>query len=396
MIDLLGLIGRDRELFAHDIAAREGELAAAVREGSFLVIGAAGSVGQAVSKEIFRRDPRLLHLIDISENNLVELVRDLRSSLGYTSGRFQAVPLDCGSPEFDAFVAAQPPYDYILNLSALKHVRSEKDPFTLMRMIQVNVLNGVALLEIAVRQRCRKYFAVSTDKAVRPVNMMGASKSIMEMLLMRAGDEVPVSTARFANVLFSDGSLPFGFTLRFQKQQPISAPRDVFRYFITPQESGELCLMSALLGESRNIFFPKLSAELRLVGFPEIATRYLEGLGYEPYPCASEDEARGRAAELISRRKWPCWFFDSDTTGEKESEEFHTGEDLLELDRFENIGVIRSRRDYDPAALEEFLRSIRNLRESGSWTKQQLVDLAFRVETKFHHRETHRYLDGRM
>jgi Predicted nucleoside-diphosphate sugar epimerases len=203
-------------------------------------------------------------------------------------------------------MAAGQGYDYVLNLSALKHVRSEKDPFTLMRLIEVNVLNTISTIAQAQAGGARKYFCVSTDKAANPVNMMGASKRIMEMFLMRASLELPISTARFANVAFSDGSLLHGFNQRFAKRQPISAPNDVRRYFVTPQESGELCLSSCLLGNNRDIFFPKLSEELDLTRFSDIAVRFLESLGFEPYECASEDEARDRADELIARKNGRC------------------------------------------------------------------------------------------
>lgn len=322
---MLDLINRDEELFGSDVRAREGELSALVAESRFLVIGGAGSIGQAVVKEIFRRNPRVLHVVDISENNMVELVRDLRSSLGYIDGDFRTFAIDCGAREFAALMAAGDGYDYVLNLSALKHVRSEKDPFTLMRMIEVNVFNTVATLAQARERGASKYFCVSTDKAANPVNMMGASKRIMEMFLMRESRTLPVSTARFANVAFSDGSLLHGFNQRLAKRQPIAAPNDVRRYFITPKESGELCLMSCLLGENRDIFFPKLSEALHLTRFSDIAVRYLEARGFEPYECDSEDEARDRAEELIADGKWPVYFFKSDTTGRRISRNFIRG-----------------------------------------------------------------------
>lgn len=396
MTEILTMIDRDRMLFEEDIARFGGQLDSLVKGSSFLVIGGAGSVGQAVVKEIFRRDPRRLLVADISENNLVELVRDIRSTIGYGSGEFQALPLDCGSVEFDAFLASQPPCDYVLNLSALKHVRSEKDPYTLMRMVGVNILNTRKTLAQAAAGKSRKYFAVSTDKSVNPVNMMGASKSIMEMCLMAASREVPVSTARFANVAFSDGSLLYGVNLRIQKRQPISAPRGLRRYFITPQESGQLCLMSCLLGDNRDIFFPKLSDKLRLIDFPSIIVRYLESLGYQPHLCSSEDEARGKAAELIGRRQWPCYFFESDTTGEKDFEEFFSTSDNVLLDRFESIGVIRNGDTCDTAALDAFISGVTALRQRGQWSKQDLVELFQRVLGGFGHKETGKYLDGRM
>jgi UDP-N-acetylglucosamine 4,6-dehydratase len=368
-MNILDLIGRSEPLFAADIERHEAELSAAVAGGRFLVIGGAGSIGQAVAREIFRRKPRALHVVDISENNLVELVRDLRSTLGYIEGDFRTFAIDCGSVEFDALMRWSGGYDYILNLSALKHVRSEKDPFTLMRMVDVNILNTQRTLDWAREQEARKYFCVSTDKAANPVNMMGASKRIMELFLMRASLDVPVSTARFANVAFSDGSLLHGFNQRMMKRQPLAAPRDVRRYFVTPQESGELCLMSCLLGENRDIFFPKLSEKLHLTTLDAVAVKYLAAQGYEAVPCATEDEARGRVEELLPQRRWPCYFADSDTTGEKGFEEFFTERETLDMARFESIGVIRNEAGVRPGAAGTLHRPHRG-DEGGGWLGQ--------------------------
>ena len=292
MTSILSLIGREKELFTGDITNNNTKLMDIVSNSSFLVLGGAGSIGQAVTKEIFKRNPKKLHVVDISENNMVELVRDIRSSFGYINGDFQTFALDIGSIEYDAFIKADGKYDYVLNLSALKHVRSEKDPFTLMRMIDVNVFNTEKTMKQAAEKGSKKYFCVSTDKAANPVNMMGASKRIMEMFLMRRSADIAISTARFANVAFSDGSLLHGFNQRIQKSQPIVAPKDIKRYFVTPQESGELCLMSCIFGENRDIFFPKLSESLHLTTFADIAVKYLKNLGYEPHLCKTEDEAR--------------------------------------------------------------------------------------------------------
>ena len=393
---ILDLIGRSEPLFAADIERHEADLSAAVAGGRFLVIGGAGSIGQAVAREIFRRKPRALHVVDISENNLVELVRDLRSTLGYIEGDFRTFAIDCGSVAFDALMRWSGGYDYILNLSALKHVRSEKDPFTLMRMVDVNILNTQRTLDWAREQGARKYFCVSTDKAANPVNMMGASKRIMELFLMRASLEVPVSTARFANVAFSDGSLLHGFSQRVMKRQPLAAPRDVRRYFVTPQESGELCLMSCLLGANRDIFFPKLSEKLHLTTLDAIAVKYLAAQGYEAVPCATEDEARGRVEELLPQRRWPCYFADSDTTGEKGFEEFFTERETLDMARFESIGVIRNEPVFDPALLERFTNRIAELKAAGGWDKPDLVALFHEMIPGFAHQETGKYLDARM
>lgn len=395
-MNVLELIGRDRPLFDADIARSEAELSERVRASRFLVIGGAGSIGQAVTREIFKRNPRVLHVVDISENNMVELVRDIRSTLGYNDGDFRTFAIDCGGREFAALMAAETGYDYVLNLSALKHVRSEKDPFTLMRLIEVNILNTLSTLAKARAGGAQKYFCVSTDKAANPVNMMGASKRIMEMFLMRESQSQTISMARFANVAFSDGSLLHGFNQRFAKNQPISAPNDVRRYFVSPQESGELCLMSCLMGENRDIFFPKLSEALNLTRFSDIAVRYLTARGYTPYECASEDEARDRAPELIAKRQWPVYFFASDTTGEKDFEEFFTAAETLDMNRFDNLGVIKNAPAFDAAELDHFLTEITRIRSGDTWDKPEIVALFNRMIPDFGHKETGKYLDNRM
>ena len=395
-MNYLELIGRGQELFSCDVSLLEKALLKEVACSRFLVIGAAGSIGQAVTREIFKRDPKTLHVVDISENNMVELVRDLRSTVGYGSGEFKTFAVDCGSVEFEALMKAEGPYDYVFNLSALKHVRSEKDPFTLMRMIMVNVFNTIKTLRMAKEMGAKKYFCVSTDKAANPVNMMGASKRIMEMFLMRESLTQEISMARFANVAFSDGSLLHGFNQRFTKKQPFSAPNDVRRYFVTPQESGELCLLSGLLGNNRDIFFPKLSEKLHLITFSEVAVRYLRERGYEPYECESENEARDRAEELIANNQWPCYFFKSDTTGEKDFEEFFTDAEDLDMERFETVGVIRNQPEFDEAKLDEFMKRIEALREKGTWGKEDIVKLYFSLLPEFAHKETGKYLDQRM
>jgi FlaA1/EpsC-like NDP-sugar epimerase len=327
---------------------------------------------------------------------MVELVRDIRSSLGYIDGEFATFAIDCGSDIFDSFIANGPGYDYIFNLSALKHVRSEKDPFTLMRMIDTNIFHTDKTMSQAKKKGAKKYFCVSTDKAANPVNMMGASKRIMEMFLMRRSLELPVSTARFANVAFSDGSLLYGFNRRMEKEQPISAPNDVRRYFVTPQESGELCLMSCLLGGNRDIFFPRLDNNLNLITFSEIAEKYLEDKGYEPVQCATEGEARNRVKELKAQKKYPVFFFKSDTTGEKGFEEFYTGKEVLDMDRFKSIGIIKNDPIYDERKLEYFVISIRNFRERGKWSRSELIDLFNQIILEFNHQETGKFLDGKM
>jgi FlaA1/EpsC-like NDP-sugar epimerase len=396
MHGILELLGRKQLLFQGDMRHAGDALSNAIANASFLVIGGAGSIGQQVTREIFARKPRRLHVVDISENNLVELVRDLRSSLGYIPGDFKTCPLDAGSPEFEAFLRSQDPYDYVLNLSALKHVRSEKDPYTLMRMIRVNILNTESTLAYAVRAKSKKYFAVSTDKAVNPANAMGATKRVMELCLFRASRHISVSTARFANVAFSDGSLLHGFRQRLAKRQPLSAPRDVLRYFMTSEEAGQLCLMSCLLGNNRELFFPKPSGELALTDFPGIAERFLKSHGFGVEPCATEEEARRRVDELLPKKKWPCYFFSSDTEGEKEAEEFFSSGEDVDLRRFEDIGVIRNPLPNEFHEVEEFLATVRKLLDAGRWDKGDLAELLLRTVPEFKHKAAGRTLDDRM
>ncbi|WP_276389055.1 UDP-N-acetylglucosamine 4,6-dehydratase [Eudoraea chungangensis] len=395
-MDQLRLIGREKELFVNDIKNHQKDLEGIVSSSTFLVLGGAGTIGQAVTKEIFKRSPLKLHVVDISENNMVELVRDLRSTYGYISGDFQTFALDIGSIEYDAFIESDGKYDYVLNLSALKHVRSEKDPFTLMRMIDVNIFNTEKTLNQAIAKGSRKYFCVSTDKAANPVNMMGASKRIMEMFLMRKSKEIKISTARFANVAFSDGSLLYGFEKRIQKRQPIVAPNDIKRYFVVPKESGELCLMSCIYGENRDIFFPKLNENLHLISFADIAVKYLNNLSYKPYLCRDEQEARDLILSLPDKNQWPCLFTKSDTTGEKDFEEFYTEKEVLDLNRFENLGIIKNDLLFDDEKLTLFENTIVDLKKEKSWTKDQLVELFFTMIPSFGHKETGKYLDQKM
>jgi FlaA1/EpsC-like NDP-sugar epimerase len=393
---VLSLIGRNKELFIQDINHHSAELEKIVSSSKFLVLGGAGSIGQAVTKEIFKRNPQKLHVVDISENNMVELVRDIRSTFGYIEGDFQTFALDIGSVEYDAFIAADGEYDYVLNLSALKHVRSEKDPFTLMRMIDVNVFNTEKTMLQAKQGGAKKYFCVSTDKAANPVNMMGASKRIMEMFLMRRSNDISISTARFANVAFSDGSLLHGFNQRIQKRQPIVAPKDIKRYFVTPKESGELCLMSCIFGDNRDIFFPKLSEVLHLITFADIAVKFLEGIGYEPFICDSEEQARELAHSLPAQGKWPCLFTDSDTTGEKDFEEFFTDNETIDMQRFDNLGVIKNEANFDPELVAFFEEKIGQMKSRKSWVKGDIVELFHKMLPDFGHKETGKYLDSKM
>ena len=396
MLDVLTLIARRHYLFGLDIEQNEQELSDTVKSSRFLVLGGAGSIGKAVTKELFKRNPKKLHVVDLNENNLVELVRDLRSSIGYIKGDFKSYALDIGTNEYDAFIKADGQYDYVLNLSALKHVRSEKDQFTLMRLINVNILNPEKTIRQSIAAGVKKYFCVSTDKAANPVSIMGASKQIMEMFLAHYGKIINISTARFANVAFSDGSLLYSFQQRLANLQPIVAPSDVKRYFVTSKEAGELCLLSCILGKEHEIFFPKLDETLHLQTFKDIAIRFLKANNYDPVICINEDEARLMAKSSISKGKWPCLFVSSDTTGEKECEEFYVRGEPLDLDRFEDIGIVFNRLDFDVDKLNSFREHVNRYLISNTWTKQNLLDLIYEVLPKFSHKETGKHLDSKM
>ena len=393
---MLNLLGRIEKLFENDIINHNEKLFDIVSKSRFLVLGGAGSIGQAVTKEIFKRNALKIHVVDISENNLVELVRDIRSSFGYIEGDFKTFALDIGTKEYDAFFESDGNYDYVLNLSALKHVRSEEDPFTVMRMINVNIFNTDKTIKQSIKKRVKKYFCVSTDKAANPVNLMGASKRIMEMFVNRRSQDIEISMARFANVAFSDGSLLFGFNKRIEKKQPIVAPNDIRRYFVSSEESGELCLMSCIFGENRDIFFPKLDENLNLIKFSDIAVLYLKEKGYKPFICDSEEQARNYFSENKTDQNWPCLFTKSDTSGEKDFEEFFTESEKIDLDKFDKIGVIKNELNYQDQKLLFFEKEISKLKRNRVWDKKQIKDLFIYMIPDFGHKETGKYLDNKM
>lgn len=395
-VTTLRIINRENYLFLSDLQNYEYFLFDVISKSSFLVIGGAGSIGSATVKEIFKRNPKILHVVDISENNLAELVRDLRSSYGYTDGEFKTFCIDVGSDIYDSFIENFGNYDYVLNFSALKHVRSEKDEYTLLRLIEVNILNTIKTIQQSIKHKVKKYFCVSSDKATNPVNLMGASKRVMELFLQKYSNQIDISTARFANVAFSNGSLLHSFINRIQKRQPLVAPDDVKRYFMTPYESGVLCLLSTILGNNRNIFFPKLEPEKDMRTFWEIAQRFLHHIGFEPYVCKTEEEARELVNTLPDIGKWPCYISKTDTTGEKDYEEFFSDSDNIILDKFKDIGIIEMNFKVDESLLIFFLEEIDKLRKKNRWKKENIVQLFKIVLPEFNHIERGKYLDDKM
>lgn len=387
--------GREHSVFAEDLEDHRAALREQIRGSRIAIIGAAGSIGFSVVRSVLEFEPAGVALIDLSENNLVEIVRELRSSRHVSvPEEFLALPLGIGSVECTRFFQETAPFDYILNLSAMKHVRSEKDVYCLARMIDTNVLFLHDLLE-DIPYEFRKFFSVSSDKAANPANLMGASKMIMEEML--CCQRRRFSTARFANVAFSDGSLPHGFLQRIEKRQPISAPSDVKRYFMSHQEAGQICLLSCMLGENADVYFPKLEEHRNEMTFSEIAVKLLSQLGYDPVLCDSEDEAKKRVSELVGQGKWPCYFFKTDTTGEKPFEEFYSTSEKLDLTTYKRIGVVKRPAGGNRAArIEAFFEFSRRAKLDRGVTKADYVREMQKIVPGLNHIETGKNLDQRM
>ncbi|CAA7622616.1 Nucleoside-diphosphate sugar epimerases [Magnetospirillum sp. LM-5] len=388
------ILRRTRALFADDIDAHSPALRAAIDGKRLLVVGAAGSIGGAFVKQVVRFRPASLHLVDVNENTLVEIVRDLRSSSDLALPEdFKTVSVDFGTDEFLRFAADHGPYDAFVNFSAVKHVRSERDVYSLLRMVDVNVGALSRFLDHPSARGLSRIFSVSTDKSVRPVNLMGATKNLMEKVLFEQAGQAVASSARFANVAFSAGSLLEGFESRLAKGQPLAAPSDVRRYFISHEESGQLCLLAAFLGRANEVFFPRFDPDSDLMTFSDIAVAFLRHHGLEPILCASEDEARAMTA--IPKGSWPCWFAPSDTTGEKPFEEFHRTGDRIDTSRFTALGVVV---ETPPPAgtVAAFLKDIAAIRDSAHWAKDEVVAAVRRAVPELVHEERHKSLEQKM
>jgi FlaA1/EpsC-like NDP-sugar epimerase len=392
------ITSREKSLFTEDLENHSCALRSLIKDASVLVIGAAGSVGGSFIKQLALFSPKRLHLVDISENNLVEVVRDLRCSNFAMPDDFSALPVALGSVEMECYLRNYK-FDYILNFSALKHVRSEKDPYSLMRMYNTNVYNVHMLLSrLSEENTCKKFFSVSSDKAVNPYSVMGATKIFMERIHLLHAERVPFSTARFANVAFSDGSLLRGFHFRIQKKQAIAAPTDTKRYFISHEEAGQLCLLSCFMGKNRDIYFPKLDPDAHLVSFSEIAKLYLEELGYEPVIYDNENDARNASflLEDSTSKKWPCYFFTSTTTGEKPFEEFYTETDIVDLDSYKSVGVLNQEGKVERDAVLSAMEKMEDVKKKTQWHKEEIVEAIHRAVPELFHMEKGRNLDQGM
>ncbi len=388
---------RPTSMFYPDIKANQDALTQKIKGKSVLVIGGAGSIGSSFIKAILEFRPSTLVVVDTNENALAELTRDLRSTKGkYVPDDYIPYPMDFASPVFEKMFRKRGGFDIVGNFSAHKHVRSEKDIYSVEALLRNNVLHAKLLLDLLSEFPPEEYFCVSTDKAANPVNIMGASKRIMEDVIFGYSDKFPVKTARFANVAFSNGSLPAGFLARIQKLQPLSAPSDVRRYFVSPEESGQICLLSCILGENRAIFFPKLE-EAQMMTFDAIGTELLKIHGYEVLECSSDEEAIDKAEELKKGSyKYPVHYAKSDTSGEKPFEEFVTDTETADMNRFGSLGVITGKQIPDKKRVEVLFKKLNAVFEKDETTKEEVVSIMKEYLPNFEHIETGKSLDSKM
>lgn len=392
------ITNRPQSLLQPDLQVHQQALDAAIRDKKILVIGGAGTIGSSFIKALLPYHPAELYVVDTNENGLTELVRDVRSTPGlYVPPVLVTYPLSFRQPVFEKFFRLQAPFHIVANFAAHKHVRSEKDLISIEAMLENNVLSAKSLLDLLLEYKPEHFFAVSTDKAANPVNVMGASKKMMEDVILAYSSYFSATTARFANVAFSNGSLLFGFLERLMKRQPLSVPSDIRRFFVSPEESGQLCLLACVLGQSGEVFFPKLDPEKDLVSFKDITLKFLTTLGYEADICTSEEGARQKSLALHPDSKaYPVYFFASDTSGEKEYEEFFTDQETLDLDRFEALGVIRDLPKKSLSDIEAMVQSMRNFFAENSMDKQALVERIATYVTDFEHIERGKNLDQKM
>ena len=388
---------RQQSMFLYDIVENKGQLSTKINGKSILVIGGAGSIGSSFIKAILPFKPATLVVVDINENGLAELTRDLRSTKGmYVPNDYILYPMDFSSVVFEKMFRNRGGFDIVANFSAHKHVRSEKDIYSVEALLQNNILKAKKLLDLLAEMPPEEYFCVSTDKAANPVNIMGASKRIMEDVIFAYSDKFPVKTARFANVAFSNGSLPAGFIARLQKLQPISAPSDVKRYFVSPEESGQICMLACMLGGNREIFFPRLE-EAQMMTFDKIATAFLKEHGYEVIQCASDEEAIEKAVELRNGGKvYPVHYSGSNTSGEKAYEEFYTDCETVDFDRLHALGVITGKQIPDVSRIEVLFAKLNAVFAKDNTTKEEVVEIMADYLPNFEHIETGKSLDSKM
>lgn len=384
-------------MFYPDIEDYKDVLSKKISGKSVLVIGGAGSIGSSFIKALLPFEPATLVVVDTNENALAELTRDLRSTKGmYVPSGYLPYPMDFASSVFEKMFRSHGGFDIVSNFSAHKHVRSEKDIYSVEALLRNNILHAKLLLDLLTEFPPDEYFCVSTDKAANPVNIMGASKRIMEDVIFSYSDKFPVKTARFANVAFSNGSLLAGFLARISKLQPLSAPSDVRRYFVSPEESGQICLLSCILGKNREIFFPKLE-ETQMMTFDKIGSELLKAQGYEVLECSSDSEAIDKAEDLKrGSNLYPVFYAMSDTSGEKTFEEFVTGTETVDMNRFVSLGVITGKVIPDKDRVEKLFKDLNSMFDKKETTKEKVVEIMKSYLPNFEHIETCKSLDSKM
>lgn len=388
---------RPQSMFLEDIENHREKLTEKIKDKTVLVIGGAGSIGSSYIKAVLPFRPKSLVVVDINENALAELTRDLRSTKGmFVPEDYVPYPMDFASPVFEKMFRSRGGFDIVANFSAHKHVRSEKDIYSVEALLQNNVLHAKKLLDLLAEFPPEEYFCVSTDKAANPVNIMGASKRIMEDVIFSYSDNFPVKTARFANVAFSNGSLPAGFLSRIAKQQPLSAPSDVKRYFVSPEESGQICMLACMLGANREIFFPKLE-EAQMMTFDAIATALLQEYGYEVLQCSSDEEAIEKAEALRGgSKKYPVHYSGSNTSGEKAFEEFYTDQEQVDMEHLHSLGIITGKEIPNNEQIDVLFEKLENAFERDTLTKEEVVSIIAEYLPNFEHIEKGKSLDSKM
>ena len=391
-MSILEILGRKRSLFNDEYTANLYNLENQINSSEILVVGGAGTIGAAVVKLLLSFRPKSIKIVDLSENNLAALMRDIRNSGENKHTNVQTFAIDFTSKEFERFFERQEKLDFILNFAALKHVRSESNVYALHRMINLNIIQTIRLLKMSEIKNCKRYFCVSTDKATDPVNLMGLTKLLMEKFLFSEANSIHVSSARFANVAFSDGSLLNSYVSRIEKSQPIVVPKGIRRYFVSPGEAAQICLLGCFCVPNKSAIFPKITEYFCSTSIETIAKRFLEFKGYKGVSSSSEEEAFASVDKLKLERNWPYFLSTTDTTGEKDTEEFFGETELLKSSDFTKFGLLTHKQD-ENFAFFDFETSWAKISTSVSWDKSKIVQLLGSFAPNFSHKETNKYLD---
>lgn len=391
------VINRPVSMFAKDIEANKEKLSIEIKGKKVCVIGGAGSIGSSFIKAVLHFEPKSVIVIDLNENGLAELVRDVRSSEGlFVPDEFRCYTLNFADPIFERLFREEKGFDIVANFSAHKHVRSEKDKYSVQALIENNDIKAKKLMDLLCVFPPKHFFCVSTDKAANPVNIMGASKRIMEDLVMAYNDYFKVTTARFANVAFSNGSLPDGWIHRLQKKQPLAAPSDVKRYFVSPEESGQICMLACILGKAGEVFFPKLNEE-QMLTFSSICDDFVRAEGFQKVECKNDSEAKKYAANMdYETGKYPVVYFKSDTTGEKAYEEFFVLGEEINMKRFSALGVVEETTHRPMTEINQFFEYLEGIFMKPDFTKAEVVEAIKRFIPNFEHEEKGKNLDQKM